>query len=436
MADDQGTINWFKIIGRNKTFAISTLDFEKDFELEKIKPIQPTSHCSLVQNPNYSWNEEEKQILDLLFCEKSYNNKIFLYNFNQITKTIILSKMPENITKEEILEAPFLYKILKEKIIEIITIPIEKIAKIQEKIDPAFSFQNRSGFFFNTGRCGSTLAGKLFSMIPNFTILQEPDFATNFVFLYPTGVGDDSWPSNEDEKQKLKGNLDSLFTLCHWIQFVSIAGENWENEFVLFKFRSQSNSLMNVYYELLENGKFYFMYRNGIETACSFYKLFIQFPEFWKKMEKDLKIRFNNHSLEIEEIIRNNGEDPSGFYVQSVSVWFDAMLHACKFIEKSKNKLLCFRNEELLSHPHVILNEVQKTVQEALHLTFDQFTAEDSGIKLILSKDSQAGSAVSSQNSKNISVEIEKMKYYFSILNKTFENIPPDVILQNSILSN
>ena len=114
-----------------------------------------------------------------------------------------------------------------------ISVPFEIMASVKQKVDASFAIQNQIALLFSTGRCGSTLVGKAFSILPDVIVLHEPHFTLGMVGLYPCGESFDPWPADKQEAEQMKDDLDELFLLSHWVQFVSIAGNDWRTKFVV-----------------------------------------------------------------------------------------------------------------------------------------------------------------------------------------------------------
>lgn len=168
----------------------------------------------------------------------------------------------------ELSQAPFYYQAQYERAVRVITLPFETMIELAQSV----ALDDRKLIFIESmGRCGSTLASKLFAQLPGVINMSEPDTLTQLVvarFMQP------------DQQGTLKMLLDAcMHLLCKtpvqtaWV----IKGRSWVIE------------LGDWLFELYPRAKSLYLYREAESWINSNLMAFVDVagktPEEMRQME-------------------------------------------------------------------------------------------------------------------------------------------------------
>ncbi|MEP7135874.1 MAG: hypothetical protein ABI904_13165 [Chloroflexota bacterium] len=145
----------FEITGRKRSDAVSATDI-KDFELRERGQI----------------NAEE------ILANK--NIALYALDFEKGQSVFVETASPA-----ELSQAPFYYQAQYESAVRVITLPFEGMLQLAQS---ATVDDSKLIFIQSVGRCGSTLASKIFAQLPGVINMSEPDVLTQLVaarFMQP-----------------------------------------------------------------------------------------------------------------------------------------------------------------------------------------------------------------------------------------------------------
>lgn len=197
--DNERVIKRYKVKEVVQTHPISLASIE-NFALEEYEgwydniPQNDTPNGS---SPNNANEQKQQTMIDqTMQSDKYFEGRMFFFHFHTATRRLIFVLVNKNTTKQQILNAPFIYEALRKNAEEVVSIPAEHMQTYMQHVDPQKAAFNHIGVLFSTGRCGSTLLTKALSLLPNLVALQEPDFILDLIAVTPVGTEIDPWPSD------------------------------------------------------------------------------------------------------------------------------------------------------------------------------------------------------------------------------------------------
>ncbi len=150
--------------------------------------------------------------------------------------------------------SPFFYQAQRLHAVMIYRLGFEQLYDLAGSLP---DHSNNTGFIFSTGRCGSTLFGRLMEASPDIQCISEPDIYTQAAINY-------DFPFDETL---------SLLRACTRILVHIHCQRNPDRPFVLIKLRSQCTYIADQFHQSMPCAKRIYLYRNGLDVFNSFYVL-------------------------------------------------------------------------------------------------------------------------------------------------------------------
>ena len=333
----------FEIIKRQRTNPIHFVDI-KDFEIQE------------------SGQFDAKEILS--------NPRISLYAFDFENSRAVFV---ETASPDELSQAPFYYQAQYENAVRVITLPIPAMIELA----PSMTVDDGKLIFIHSmGRSGSTLASQIFAKISGVINMSEPDALTLLViarFMRP------------EQKDMLKMLLDaSIRMLCKtpaqtaWI----IKGRGWVIE------------LGDWLYELYPHAKNLYLYREAESWIKSFLSAFMSYlgafrtPEEYRQLEIETR---GWMKLLTPSIARYDADQHLSMTGLTSLMWLDSMTRYTELHQAGMEVLAIPYSNWKLDPRRTALSML-----EYCDCRPDDLTA----IEEALTKDSQAGSAISQDSIK------------------------------------
>ena len=170
-----------------------------------------------------------------------------LYCFDMDMHEAIFVELPED---ADLGQATFAYSQQFEQALSVASLPLETFLRIGEQLP----LPETVAFLFSTGRCGSTLASRIFGKVPDVYSISEPDCLTNLVFArYKT-------------EQGLMQRLLSAAT-----RFIALAGGGARH--MVIKPRSELSFMIEAVARALPDARHVFMYRDAVRYTNSLFRL-------------------------------------------------------------------------------------------------------------------------------------------------------------------
>lgn len=163
---------------------------------------------------------------------------------------VVFVRVPSNV---DLTTSPFYYHAQRQHAIKIYSLAFEQFYELAEGLDDE---AENVGFLFSTGRCGSTLLGKLLELSPQVTAISEPDIYTQAVLS----------ELPQDEAAKIIRYTTRVLSTIHRRRTPPAS-------FVFIKLRSQCVYRGDVFRRADDRYRNLFLYRNAIDVVNSFYSL-------------------------------------------------------------------------------------------------------------------------------------------------------------------
>ena len=229
----------------------------------------------------------------------------------------------------------------------------------------------------NHGRCGSTLATKLFNEIPNILSISETWAFSNLVIM--------SQKNGDKEYEKLK-------QICRSVILMTIKHANTRGSGCVFlKCQSLAIFITDMMFESFPEMIHVFMYRQAQEYVRSWKKLIV--ANSWGAFPTDIYLGMcgiGKHRM-------SKGIDlPTRNYVENLNVFSKFALGwisnvaAYKYLVKKGYQIKSLKYEHLMANPEQVLSVLFEYVGLPLSKMPD--------IEQVMSKDSQAGTVFSSRS--------------------------------------
>jgi len=132
-----------------------------------------------------------------------------------------------------------------------LVMPLERLIDMAAQLETT----QQVAFLMSTGRCGSTLASRIFAQIPEVWSLSEPDVYTNLAFARA---------ELEDDR------LDALLVAA--TKFVCRTPEGTNYSSIVIKPRSESMLQLPAYVRAMPDAKFTFLYRDVVGYTNSLFR--------------------------------------------------------------------------------------------------------------------------------------------------------------------
>lgn len=402
--DNARVIKRFKVteIVQSHPIALASID---NFALEELQSWYDLPHDDDIHTPNGdSLHPQQRMVHHIMNSERFFEGRMFFFHFHTFSRRFVFVLVNNNSSKQQILDAPFLYEALRKNAVEVVSIPAEQMQIYMEDFDPQREAFKHIGVLFSTGRCGSTLLTKALSLLPNLIALQEPDFILDIAAVTPVGNEFDPWPGDETEKKNLEKDLEEIFILCNWTQYASIASGN-NQTYVIMKFRSMANCCISTYHSLIPTANLFFLHRDAKKTVASFYRLVCQFDRVLGNLMPSRFQRYNVKVAEqcnLSEAMKASDRTLCSF-IFAASVWADGMLSAVEGRRVVGDHLTCLSFETLITKPLETITAIGRIIfGEGF-----EFKREEE-LKGVMKSDSQEGTLLSANNVNSPVVVIDQ----------------------------
>lgn len=167
------------------------------------------------------------------------NESISLYSLEFETRQAVFVEIPAEI---DLSQAPFMYVTQYDAAISVITLSFDDLLLLAEKVSVD---KERLIFIHSTGRCGSTLASRIFAQVPGVINLSEPFFLPQIVI-------------QKVAKSFPEDHLKALFKASIVLLCKSDAARAW-----VIKEHSYVIELIKWVGELFQEAKQLFLYRDA-----------------------------------------------------------------------------------------------------------------------------------------------------------------------------
>jgi hypothetical protein len=331
----------FEIINKRRPDPVGSADI-KDFELRE---------CGQI---------DAGQILT--------NERISLYAFDfEAGQAVFVETAPP----DQLSDAPFYYQAQYENTVRVMTLPIESMIGLAQSVPLDDS---KLIFIHSMGRCGSTLAGRLLAQLPGVINMSEPDALTQLViarFLQP------------DKQVEMKMLLNATVRLlCKtpvqtaWV----IKGRSWVIE------------LGDWLHELYPQAKNLYLYREAGSWIRSNLNAFVSDEDRTPERERQLEIEVRGWmKFLVPSIARHDPDQHLTATGLTTLMWLDNMERYMN-LHKAGMEMLAIPYSSWELDP---LRTALSMLEYCGHRPDDLSATEET-----LSKDSQAGSAISQDRVK------------------------------------
>ena len=331
----------FEIIKKQRTNPVNFVDI-RDFELQ------------------------ESGQIDIGEILSNANITLYAFDFENGRAVFVETASPD-----ELSQAPFYYQAQYDNAIRVITIPFEAMIQLAQSVTVD---DNKLIFIHSMGRSGSTLASQIFAKLPGVINMSEPDMLTQLViarFMQP------------GQKDMLKMLLDaSIRMLCKtpaqtaWV----IKGRSWVIE------------LGDWLHELYPHAKNLYLYREAESWIKSNLGAFMDEIERTPAEHRQLEIETRGWMKLLTPSIDRYDIDQHLSLTDLLSLmWLDSMERYIEFHQAGINMLAIPYSSWKLDPRRTALSMLEYCGCHPNNLT----TIEET-----LTKDSQAGSAISQDSVK------------------------------------
>ena len=326
----------FEIVSRRRSNPVGLTDI-RDFELREAGPIDAQE---ILANPRIS----------LYAVDFENNRAVFL----------------ETARPEELSQAPFYYQAQYENAVRMITLSLESMVLLAQSVSIT---DNKLVFIHSPGRSGSTLASKIFAQVPGVMNISEPDALTQLViarFMHP------------DQKEMLRMLLDA----CVRLLCKTPAPTVW-----VVKGRSWVIELGDLLYELYPHAKNIYLYREAESWIKSSMSAFITDVERTSEQLRQEEAEARGWmKLLVPSIARYDPDQHLAVTELLSLMWLDNL---GRYVELHKSGIRMLA----IPYPSWKLDPRRTAVSM---LDYSGICPDDlTAVEEVLSKDSQAGSAIS-----------------------------------------
>ncbi|MFB8787450.1 MAG: sulfotransferase [Potamolinea sp.] len=346
----------------------------------------------------------EAEIIDPKIIIENLN--ISLYCLDPQNQRLIFVETPLDI---DLSQAPFFYEAQYEYAERLFAVPFEDINQLVEEIKEPIE---QLVLIYSVGRCGSTLLSKVFNQLDTVVSLSEPDIFSQIVGIRHSDG------SNDNELAALLRNC--IYLLCK-------PTLKRKHSCYILKFRSIVIELGDLLYQAFPQAKVIFLYRNAEAVVKSSIRAFVYLSSMLPTIQQNIEFysRFIPLLKEYASYIDFTDSKATDLYT---TMWLSAMQRYLSLYEQAIPSC-AIRYEDLVANPQQIVTSIFEHC--------DLPISEVSNVCKVFEKDSQSGSNLSQENTRQNDLEqseiLELRQKVNELLKKHPEIQTPDFIVPGTL---
>lgn len=301
---------------------------------------------------------------DFISTQELLNNpQISFFCLNHLEKKAIFVETPQDI---DLTLAPFYYEAQYKNALRLFAVPYQELDLL---IADEHNSTIKPILIYSVGRCGSTLLLKTFNKIQDVCTISEPDVYTKLVEL-------------RYRKQLNINLLKKLLNISTRILCSTHIKEN-KNGICAIKMRSFDIEISDLMYQLFQQSKIIFIYRNIDDWARSAYRAYDLTNPYLLAMLKQSRSPLDYLMPSIPKYAKQNGINISSYMALQ---WLSPIFRYLSLYNTGV-PLCAIRYEDLSSHPMPMIKTLLK------YCELENNNIED--IVQIFDYDSQEGTSIS-----------------------------------------
>lgn len=346
----------------------------------------------------------EAEIIDPKIIIENLN--ISLYCLDPQNQRLIFVETPLDI---DLSQAPFFYEAQYEYAERLFAVPFEDINQLVEEIKEPIE---QLVLIYSVGRCGSTLLSKVFNQLDTVVSLSEPDIFSQIVGIRHSDG------SNDNELAALLRNC--IYLLCK-------PTLKRKHSCYILKFRSIVIELGDLLYQAFPQAKVIFLYRNAEAVVKSSIRAFVYLSSMLPTIQQNIEFysRFIPLLKEYASYIDFTDSKATDLYT---TMWLSTMQRYLSLYEQGIASC-AIRYEDLVADPQQIVTSIFEHC--------DLPISEVSNVCKVFEKDSQSGSNLSQENTRQNDLEqseiLEIRQKVNELLKKHPEIQTPDFIVPGTL---